>query len=57
MIRAAALALVVLTACVCSAVSQSYSKAAQYLIAQEVAAGCPSGGRFAEAGAVERDLN
>lgn len=30
---------------------------ARHLTAQEVAAGCPLGGRFAFAGAVERDLN
>lgn len=40
-----------------TAKAASYSKAAQYLIAQEVSAGCPSGGRFRAAGAVERDLN
>jgi hypothetical protein len=56
-IRAAALACAVLVASVCAAAAQSYSKAAKYLIAQEVAAGCASGGRLASAGAIERDLN
>lgn len=36
--------------------AQSYSRAAQYLMAQEIKAACPSGGRFKRAGAVERDL-
>lgn len=37
--------------------AQSYSKAAQYLMAQEITAACPSGGHFAPQGAIERDLN
>lgn len=56
MIRIAALGLVVLGGCAGSVAAQSYSKAAQYLIAQEIKAACPSGGRFSAEGAIERDL-
>ena len=39
------------------AAAQSYSKAARYLMAQEIKSACPSGGRFTSKGAIERDLN
>ncbi|WP_299413203.1 hypothetical protein [uncultured Sulfitobacter sp.] len=55
--RLVALVMWVLVATTTVAAAQSYSKAAQYLIAKEIRAGCPAGGRFAAAGAVERDLN
>lgn len=56
MIRAAALAVVVFAASVGASAAQSYSKAMRYLMAQEIKAGCPAGGRFADWGVIERDL-
>lgn len=56
MIRAAVLGLVLLVATVGAASAQSYSKAARYLMAQEIKTACPSGGRFSSKGAIERDL-
>lgn len=57
MIRAAALAVIFVAVSGIGAAAQSYSKAAWYLMAQEIKAACPSGGRFKAAGAIERDLN
>jgi len=56
MIGRFALAAVLIAVCAVGASAQSYSKAARYLIAQEVKAACPSGGAFKRSGAVERDL-
>lgn len=55
--RFAVLGLMVVMASVGAAAAQSYSKAAQYLMAQEIKGACPSGGRFNASGAIERDLN
>ena len=57
MIHTVTFAAVLLAVSVGSVAAQSYSKAARYLIGQEIAAGCPAGGRFSASGAVERDLN
>ncbi|WP_298858455.1 hypothetical protein [uncultured Sulfitobacter sp.] len=57
MIHAAVLGLVLVVASVGAAAAQSYSKAARYLMAQEIKAACPLGGRFTSKGAIERDLN
>lgn len=56
MIHRAVLGLVLLVALVGGASAQSYSKAARYLMAQEIKAACPSGGGFDASGALERDL-
>ena len=56
MIRAVVLGLALAILSVGDAAAQSYSKAARYLMAQEIKASCPMGGRFTSKGAIERDL-
>ena len=56
MIARVALAAALFAVSVSGVSAQTYSKAARYLMAQQIKAGCPSGGAFKSAGAVERDL-